>query len=408
MRVSREEFAQAVTEQLRALGETRSIRFDEGRERLVVGAGDELTHFVFLQHGYRECSVAPQGLAGRSVLARIWAIPLGAPDAGQSRGRLLSRVVPRIRDRAWFSAIRRQAELELGSDETSIEELMLPFQPLNQELAMHLATELPTSLSEISNDRLDAWGLTFEELYEHAVRNLRERSQRAFDESEAGLFVSPYRDSLDASRMVLTDLIEALPVKGRPVVIAPTHDALLVAGDEDPIALQQLAAKAEEALAGPRVNSAITFRLEAGVWVPWLPERGNPAWGRLRILQLQSTAAMYARQREVLSALLRANEHDIVVMPLRVLRTAQGDIVTTTVWTDGQDALLPKTDRLEFVRLPPDGNPLRAETWSTRWDVAQRLVGHLMQSTGDIPERFRVSEFPEDQVLDQLEEQGQL
>lgn len=408
MDVSQEQFADEVIGQLRAMGESRPMRFDGTRGRLLVGDGRAITHFLSVPALYEAQLELPRAQSERALAARIWAVPMERPSEAQARTRLLKSVVPRIRDLAWFSAIRRQAELELGADETLIDELMLPYRRLNEELGLHLAVELPTSIAEIGNDRLAVWEVEFDELFERALENLRGRSKAAFEQLEPGLFQSPFQDGLDATRMVLTDTVAALPVKGRPVAIAPTHDVLLVAGDEDPLALQQLGAQAEEALGGPRVNSALAFRLEDGAWRPWLPERTHPAFGRLRLLQLQSIAAMYARQREVLAALLRANDVPIAVMPVRVVRTVHGDIVTTTVWTEGQDVLLPKTDRLELVRLPPDGSLTNASTWSTRWDVAERLVGKLMTPTDDIPQRFRINEFPDDATLEQLAEEGKL
>jgi hypothetical protein len=313
--------------------------------------------------------------------------------------RLFRHVLPRVRDRAWFSALRRQAELELGADEAAIEELMLPFKELNPQLAAHLAFELPTSVMEIGRERLTAWGADFDALYARALENLRERTPLDFQNPEPGVFISPYHDSLDASRMLLIDRIEALEVKGKPVAIAPTHDVLLITGDEDEKGLEVLASWAEEAINEPRVNSALCFRLEKGAWSPWLPARPHPAWQKLKLLQLQTLASIVARQKEVLEALLEANGHPIAVPSFRAFRTLTGDIVTSAAWTEGQEALLPEADRVEFLRLSPDGDPKNAQGWSVKWEIARRTLGEQMQPTGDVPERFRVTGFPEDKTL---------
>lgn len=400
MTVSREEFAGLVMDQLRAFGETRTLVHDGTRDRLVVGSTPGPVHFVSLGNAYQDYLGAPEGLRHRVLAGRVWSVPPSL--ASVETERLFRHVLPRVRDRAWFSALRRQAELELGADEGAIEELMLPFKELNPQLAVHLAFELPTSVMEIGPDRLSAWHVTFDALYDRALENLRERSTRDFQNPEPGVYVSPYHDTLDASRLVLTDLFTTLPLMGKPVVIAPTHDILLVTGDEDEAGLATLAAWAEEAIAEPRVNSALAFRLEEDTWRPWLPPRTNPAWQKLKLLQLQTLASIAARQKEVLEALLEANGHPIAVPPFRAFRTTNGDIITSASWTDGQEALLPEADRVEFHRPSPDGNPKNAKGWSVRWDVARKTVGDLMQPTGDVPERYRVREFPADDVLERM------
>ncbi len=397
MSVSRDEFARLVEEQLRSYGEARPVTHDAPRDRLVVGEPPGPMHFVSLGNAYQDYLSAPEGLRRRVLSGRVWSVPPRPSSFEQER--LFRHVLPRVRDRAWFSALRRQAELELGADEKAIEELMLPFKELNSQLAAHLAFELPTSVMEIGRERLTSWSADFEKLYRRALDNLRERTPRDFLNPEPGVFVSPYHDGLDASRMLLVERIEALPVKGTPVAMAPTHDVLLVTGDQDDEGLGVVAAWAEEAINEPRVNSALCFRLEKGAWTPWLPPRPHPAWQKLKLLQLQTLASIVARQKEVLEALLEANGHPIAVPSFRAFRTLSGDIVTSAAWTEGQEALLPEADRVEFLRLSPDGNPKNAKGWSVKWDVAKKTMGEQMQPTGDVPERYRVNSFPEEGAL---------
>ena len=315
-------------------------------------------------------------------------------------------VVPRLRDRAWFSAVRRQAELELGADEGAIEEVMLPHRAVNSEMSVHLAFELPTSLMELGPDRLRAWKTTFDDLLEVAKKNLRARSSAPFESPVTGMYVSPFKDSYDATRVILPELFEALKVKGKPVMVAPTHDIVLVTGDEDDEGLVRLGLWVEQALNEPRPNSAVTFRLESKGWRPWLPAKSHPAYAKLKLLQLQTVASAYSRQKEVLEALLEANGHDIFVANLRAFRSPGSDIFTSCSWTEGVEALLPETDRLDFVRLPPDGDEQNGAVWSTTWAVAVRTLGMQMAPTGDVPERWRVRGFPTDAQLEQMAAEG--
>lgn len=406
MSASREEFARAAADFLRAQGESRAISIDERRDRLVVGVAPEHVSFIALAHAFKEFADAPPAERERIFQRRFWASI--QRQAETRRDAVLRSVLPRVRDRAWFSAVRRQAELELGADETAIDEVMLPHQQLNDDLAVHLAFELPTSVMEIGPDRLEAWGLSFDELMARAKDNLRARSALPFEEAAPGVFVSPFHDGLDATRVVLPELFTSLRIKGAPIVVAPTHDILFVTGDRDDEGLAQVATWSEEALLEPRAHSAIAFRLEDGEWVPWLPPRSSASWGKFKLLALQTMASAYARQKEVLESLLEANGHSIFVASMRAFRGPGGDIFTACAWTENVEALLPQTDRIDFVRLGPDGNPNSGQVWSTTFDIARRTVPDLMEPIGDLPERWRVRSFPTPAQLEKMAAEGKL
>ncbi|MFO0597966.1 MAG: hypothetical protein U0228_21875 [Myxococcaceae bacterium] len=391
---------------LRAKGEVRQITPDPVRNRLVVGSGEGPVSFIHLLHARPEWDRAPVGSRHRVLHRRFWSSIRGN---GAGAELVLGSVLPRIRDRAWFSAVRRQAELELGADESAIDEVMLPHVTINDELAAHLAYELPSSVTEIGADRIAAWGHTFEALMERAKQNLLKLSALPFEEPSPGIFVSPYHDTLDASRMLLPELYKGLKVKGRPVVIAPTHDIVFCTGEDDEAGLQQLGTWTEEALLEPRAHSAICFVLDKDdKWAPWLPPKGHPAYAKLKLLALQTTASAYSRQKEILEALLESNGHEILVATLRAFRSASGDVFTACAWQDGLEALLPQTDRIDFVRPGPENTATGAKVWSTTFDVARRTLGELMQPIGDLPERWRVKGFPTEAQLEQMATEGKL
>ena len=389
---------------LQGEGERRTISFDARRNQLVVGSPPDPVSFIYLGHAEAESQQLRPADRLRALSRRLW-----ANVRKNVTGREIdSFILPRLRDRAWFSAVRRQAELELGADPEAIEEVMLPHQVLNDEFAVHLAFELPTSVTEIGHDRLDAWGRPFEALLPKALENLRARSTEAFERAQPGLYISPYRDTFDASRLVLPDLFTSLELNGAPVVLAPTHDIVFVTGDADAGGLLQAATWAEEALMEPRAFTATAFRFEGDSWQPWMPPRKHRAWSKLKMLRLQTVASAYARQKEVLDALLEANGHEISVVPLRAFRTPQGEVFTASAWVENLEALLPETDRVDFVKSSAGGANEKSQVWSTTFEVARRTLGSLMEPTGDRPERFRVKGFPTLSQLEQMAEEGHL
>jgi hypothetical protein len=198
MSASWDEFAQICVDVLKSKGEVRPIKLDQARDRLVVGGPDGPVSFIHLLHARPEWEAAPLGARPRVLHRRFWSSIRSDTTATQEN--VLRGVLPRVRDRAWFSAVRRQAELELGADEEAIDEVMLPFAPLNEELATHLAYELPSSVTEIGPDRLQAWGLSFDQLFERAKENLRAISKAPWEEAAPGVFVSPFHDTLVGDR----------------------------------------------------------------------------------------------------------------------------------------------------------------------------------------------------------------
>jgi hypothetical protein len=406
MTVSRDEFAGLVTQFLRAHGEARGITHDAARNRLLVGARGEDTSFVFLGHAFKEYGEAPPGELQRVLARRFWSSVRRTTEP--TRDEVWSRVLPRVRDLAWFSAVRRQMELDLGGDEKAIEQMMLPYKPLNAELAVHLVIELPTSVMELGPEALKSSGLKFDELFARAVEKLKGRSTLTWESPQPGVFVSPYHDALDATRMLLTEQVAALKVQGKPVAISPTHDLLFITGDEDEAGLVAVAGWGEEALLEPRPHCAVAFRLEDGSWKPWLPPHTSPAWPKLKLLQLQTLASAYARQKEVLDALLSANGHALVVVGMCAFKVPTGEIFTACVWQSGVEALIPQTDRIDFVKVPPSGDVDSAEVWSTSFEVARQTVGALMEPSGDVPPRWRVKGFPEQATLEAMAEKAPL
>jgi hypothetical protein len=62
--------------------------------------------------------------------------------------------------------------------------------------------------------------------------------------------------------------------------------------------------------------------------------------------------------------------------------------------------LLPETDRIYFYRPDaPDGQQVVAHR---SWRTVQQLAGDMMEPQGMYPERWRVNNFPSDDVFRQL------
>lgn len=403
-----DEFVNACAALLRAEGEQRPIQFDAVRDRLVVGEAAGPMSFVHLVHARGEWEKAPSVTRTRVLRRRFWSSIHAAPSEKPSSD-LLQFVYPQMKDRAWFSVMRRQAELAFGDDESAQDQALLPHAVLNPELAAHLVMELPSSVTEVGADRLKAWKVSFAEAYQRAKENLRAVSPaREWDVDAQGVLVSPYQDGLDATRLVLPELFSGLAVSGDVVAVAPTHERVFVTGADNVNGLLRMAEMVEKSLGGPRGLCAVTFRLVENRWERWLPPQNHPAYAKLFLLGLQTRAAAYARQKEVLEALLDAVGQDMVVADLRAFRAPNGEILTSTAWQRGVEALLPQTDRIDFVSLDDGASLNEAQVWSTTFAIAQKTLGDMMQPIGDFPERWLVKDFPDENQLKQMALEGKL
>jgi hypothetical protein len=112
MTMSRDDFARLASDYLREQGESRPVRYDDARDRLVVGDGDWIS-FIGLHHALSEYDAASPAEKPRVLARRFWSSI--RRDGPVSEVDVIRSVLPRVRDRAWFSAVRRQAELELGA-----------------------------------------------------------------------------------------------------------------------------------------------------------------------------------------------------------------------------------------------------------------------------------------------------
>ncbi|MFT3840819.1 MAG: hypothetical protein QM723_27770 [Myxococcaceae bacterium] len=392
--------AEAAMDHLRARGHTGGITFDPVRFRLVIEGAKGMTHFFALKHIFSEYTDAEQTERPRVLQKHLWTLL----DAGSAPvDEVLKQVLPRLREPLYFEVLDRQLRAQTDEDEDR-EGMAVPFKTLNESLCAHLLFDLPTSVVDVNAGRLKAWGLSFDDALGRAMNNLRSRFKEGLKEVATGLWASSFTEGHDAARLLLEELFVALKPKGDLVAMAPASHLLLVADSSEESALGLMGDLAKEALTDVRALSGVAMKRVNGKWAPWLPDSKHPAYERLFFLALQTRANLYAQQKELLDAWHEFIGDNTAVARFSAFRTEHGEIFTSTPWTEGAPALLPHSDRIDFVRNR-DGNP---EVWAAKWDVAHQVVPHLFEPTNEKPERWRVSGFPTQAELDQLVEKSGL
>ena len=252
-----------------------------------------------------------------------------------------------------------------------------------------MAFDLPEAVRTISQGDLDDWGVSYYEAMEVARRNL-ESTEFAFAGIGDNLYASLTGDTYDATRLLRTELIRSLDVKGDHIAMVPNRDSLLITGSEDEEGLNLMYSFAEKALNDePRPMIATALRLDGDEWVNWMPSEDHPLWEPLRALELKFLFQEYEDQKSILDATFEAElDQTFVASFSAVEKKDSGELVSYCVWSEGVEALLPKAHKIVFVRGEDDLPAL------ARWERVTSVVGHRLEQTDFYPARFRVSSFP--------------
>jgi len=247
----KKKFARLLSDAIRQAGETVAIRYDAEAFRLVV-EGEE-KRFFNLANVYREYCATPSAKRGRALrhYVRSWfanrkRIPASFED-------VVLDLLPAVRNRCQFEITRLRAQAD------GLPLLEWPHRVIADHLTVSLVYALPEAMMQVRQQNLSDWGRSLEEALDAACDNLRQVSHDQWDNSCPGVWVSPWRDNRDASRLVLTDLLQAHHVKGDHVAMVPNRDTLIVTGSGDEAGLAHMAMLAEEALDHGRPISCLAF-----------------------------------------------------------------------------------------------------------------------------------------------------
>jgi hypothetical protein len=380
-------YLEKMVAELRRGGLTDSIEVDEEQFQLVLGGGAVINlHNGFVE--WERASVLRRGQVLRRF-AEVFLQP-GEPPATVEEAR--PNVMLRVRDREWF-AVNELRFADAGDGPGPA----FTYEPLNEWLAVEVVYDWPTSVSSLKPETLAGWDMSLEEAIRTGRANLRERTEGTFRQLAPGVFASPWQDSYDAARLVLTELISRLELQGDPVALLPQRDHLLLAGSDDESGLGRIAELAEPLLDEPHRVTGRAFVWRDGRWQLFLPPVTHPRHESLRRLVTLTAAEDYNEQRAVLEQRHSAAGEDLFVAAV-LLRTddASGELRSVCTWTAGVRTLLPRADEIAFV---PGESASDSEISLVSWDRAVAALGHAMEAQGLLPERWLVDSFPSEDEL---------
>ncbi len=385
-------FARLMEKSLREAGETRPIHFDVPEFRLVVGGPQGLACYLgniyeeYCRSRRRDRADALRRFAQASRQAG--SLPATLDRWESARPRLL----PRLRERMYLE--NRRISLELQGKPAPA----LPCRPLTEHLVVVLVYDLPDSMLEIGLDTLTRWDVPFDDALDAARDNLWTLSKERLLPLRPGVWRSPWGDNYDASRLLLHDLVWQYPVKGAHVAAAPHRDTLLVTGSEDVEGLRDVLSRSLKALESPRPMGARAVVLEGSRWVPLRLPPGHPVYPLWRRAEILTQAADCAEQKGLLEALHQKRDDDLFVASFSATeRPETREISSYAVWSEGLPTLLPRTDRVAFIR--PSLPEAEQVVGLVPWDRVLAAFGPLMVPQGSYPERWRVDAFPSPQEI---------
>jgi len=370
---------------LREAGETRPIRFDVAEFRLNVGGERGLQ--CYLGNIYDEYLKARDRGAAVKRFARAYRLAGTIPETLDRWKDARPKLLPRLRERMYLE--NRRITLETQGKPVPD----LPFRPLGDHLGATLVYDLPDSMLEITKDALAKWKVSFSDALEAARDNLWEISKDRLLSVRPGLWRSPWADNYDASRLFLHDLVWQFPVKGSHVAIVPNRDTLLVTGSDDAEGLLEILGRAMKAYEGSRPMGARPLLLSGSRWTSLELPPDHPAYAAWKRADLLSYASDCAEQKGLLDALHQKRDVDLFVATFTATeRPDTGEVASYAVWSEGIPTLLPKADKIAFVRRDK-------VIGMVPWARVLEAFGKLMSPQGLYPERWKVAGFPDDAAL---------
>jgi uncharacterized protein YtpQ (UPF0354 family) len=275
------------------------------------------------------------------------------------------------------------------------------YKPLAPGLVMILAIDQGDSLAIVRHDQLEDWQVDADDALSLALENLRSLSTEPLQKiPNAMVFAGGWGDGQEASRLVLTELFDGLPVNGRPVVLIPTVGTLLVAGEDDPQALVGIASIANQVFGeGERPVTGEAYILtEVGQWERFMPDPEHPARGLFRKLFMNDCAANYQDQQALLEKHYEKVGEDIfcagynMAVPQEEEAEEEGSAFSWAVVLASGECNFPRVDFVAIASPDPDADQ-DAGASLVPWDDFSRTVGSkLVELQGFYPPRYTLDE----------------
>ena len=341
---SRSEFAEQFVERLRNAGDQREIVFDEEEFRIIFESGDENTKGVLhLSNLYLEFVQVDEderdnflSLLIRSAFSHLKPIPEEFEFAAYD-----------IRPKLWSRSTIEQINLKKKMDRE--EPLDWPLESIGEHLYLSLVYDLPESVRSISAKELDEWGTNYWEVRERAIANLSEVEFQCVSMDDE-LYVSTTGDAYDASRLAIPGLVDKFEVRGRPVVMVPNRESLLLSGLDSEVGLKMMIELATQQLLEfprPMIGTPLVLS-DDGYWEDWFPAVDHPLFPDFQALRVAWLRSEYENQQELLVQFLENKGNTAMAATYQSFHS-EGVYRGLSMLFNGLPTLIPDADWIALV-----------------------------------------------------------
>jgi hypothetical protein len=233
---------------------------------------------------------------------------------------------------------------------------------------------------------LTLWDQSADEVLDLALDHLRHRSEGAFERLPSGVYRSPWRDGLDAARLLLPDVWHPLFKDQHPFLAIPAANVLLAAPQ---ILLPRLMDEVGRVMkaGGAPLQLAVLERIDDKLMTARLQDPHPMSSPQKELKHLDLIEALRNQERDLDPALGRP-------AAMTMVKNGQGKPLTMATWMAGAPVLLPEADVIAFVG--ENGEPLGIFSRQTLPRIHE-LKGEEVSAWG--PRRVRYAGFP---TVDQL------
>lgn len=237
---------------------------------------------------------------------------------------------------------------------------------------------------------LKLWDQSADEVLDLALDHLRHRSQGAFERLPSGIYRGPWRDGLDAARLLLPEVWHGVFKDQHPFLAIPAADTLLATPQ---ILLPKLMEEVGRVIqaGGPVLQLAVLERIGDKLMAARLQDPHPMSAPQRELKHMDFIEALRNQEKALDPALGRP-------APVVIVKTAQGKPLTLATWTAGTPVLLPETDLIAFSSA--DGEPMGIYLRQTLPRINE-LRGEPLTFWG--PRRVRYEGFPTGEQLSRLE-----
>ena len=295
-------------------------------------------------------------------------------------------LVPRLKSTAEFCAWEQQLA-------TQSDELHILHYPMTDNFVWMLGIDGETAIHTVMDKDLRKMDLNLAEAFKHAKVNLNKINDSPFSEIEPGMYQSAMSDDHDAARILLTERIAQLDVKGNPIAFVPSNNDLYICGSEDFGAIERMASRSLEIYQSRRPVSLNILEFHDGQWRDFAPPKIE-AFAPVHNLHTLETSSQYDQQQQWLDHQNEQAGQDVFVATHSLYERDDDPLLfSVCVWSENVETWLPEADIVHFYGQEEGSEP--DVLGALPWDKVTELFGDLMKPLGMTPERYELSGFPD-------------